>query len=217
MQARGPIEHVIWDWNGTLLDDASLCLSLVNELLRECSLPPLSRDRYRDVFGFPIRDYYREIGFDLVAPTFEELSERFMNRYDARVQGCRLRPQARETLERLSREGLGQSVLSALKHRRLKDAVGRFGIGDLLTETVGIEDDLGDGKLAQGRALLERMEADAEQILFVGDTLHDLEVASHLKVQCVLIDGGHQTPERLEAAGGRVYPSLAEALAAHLG
>ena len=56
---------VIWDFNGTLLDDADAGLACVEELLRRRGLPPLgSLARYREVFRFPIRDYYTDIGFD---------------------------------------------------------------------------------------------------------------------------------------------------------
>ena len=51
-------ETVIWDWNGTLLDDVTLSLSIVNELLLEHNIPILTRERYREIFDFPVRLYY---------------------------------------------------------------------------------------------------------------------------------------------------------------
>ena len=51
---------VIWDWNGTLLDDLQLCLRLLNEMLEEDGCPNrYDLAAYREIFGFPVVDYYR--------------------------------------------------------------------------------------------------------------------------------------------------------------
>ena len=48
-------KHVIWDWNGTLLDDAVLCVEVMNVVLARRKLPPLTAERYADRFRFPVR------------------------------------------------------------------------------------------------------------------------------------------------------------------
>ena len=58
-------KHIIWDWNGTLLDDTWLCVEGINQALIKRNLTPISEDRYREVFTFPVRDYYKKLGFDL--------------------------------------------------------------------------------------------------------------------------------------------------------
>ena len=47
--------HVIWDWNGTLVDDAWLCVEIINELLARRGLAPITPCKYSAVFGFPLR------------------------------------------------------------------------------------------------------------------------------------------------------------------
>ena len=56
--------HVLWDFNGTVYDDMEACLRSVNEMLSERGLPVLSAEAYREVFDFPVKDYYAKIGFD---------------------------------------------------------------------------------------------------------------------------------------------------------
>ena len=74
---------VIWDFNGTLLDDAGAGLACVEELLRRRGLPPLgSLARYREVFRFPIRDYYTDIGFDFSREPYEALADEWALLYD---------------------------------------------------------------------------------------------------------------------------------------
>ncbi len=58
-------ECLIWDWNGTLLDDVTLCNDCLNQLLEAHGYPQrYDRAGYRELFGFPIEDYYRCAGFD---------------------------------------------------------------------------------------------------------------------------------------------------------
>ena len=63
------IKHVIWDWNGTLIDDAQLCVSIVNEILSDNMLSEV------DVGGRPWRtDMYTFVGE--ISPTNQAALER---------------------------------------------------------------------------------------------------------------------------------------------
>ena len=75
MQLINDFEHIIWDWNGTLLDDVDYCRSIINTILIKNNLPQLSFDRYREVFTFPVQDYYKEAGFDFNKVSFEIINE----------------------------------------------------------------------------------------------------------------------------------------------
>ena len=70
----GKTTTVIWDWNGTLLDDAPVCVAAINDMLRERSLPQLSAERYQEIFCFPVSEYYRKAGFDFSKEPFERLA-----------------------------------------------------------------------------------------------------------------------------------------------
>ena len=75
------IRHVIWDFNGTLLDDLSCCLGALSTLLEERALPPITTERYREEFGFPVRDFYVGLGFDFEREDFDAVSRTFIARY----------------------------------------------------------------------------------------------------------------------------------------
>lgn len=85
------MKTVVWDWNGTLLDDVEVCIETVNAMLRQRNLPTLeSVDQYQNVFTFPVIDYYRRVGFDLERESFEALSEEYMRGYHERAVRCGL-------------------------------------------------------------------------------------------------------------------------------
>lgn len=55
------LQYILWDWNGTLLDDVQIALDTNNEIFPQFGLPPLGTlEDYLRVFDFPIRDYYKK-------------------------------------------------------------------------------------------------------------------------------------------------------------
>ena len=58
------IKYIIWDWNGTLIDDAWLFVEIMNEELKERMLPQINIQDYRQHFTFPVKKYYERLGFD---------------------------------------------------------------------------------------------------------------------------------------------------------
>ena len=65
-------KHIIWDWNGTLLDDVDIVIDCMNSLLKKRNLPLLHVDKYKDIFTFPVKDYYSQLGFDFTTEPFEK-------------------------------------------------------------------------------------------------------------------------------------------------
>ena len=51
-------DHVIWDWNGTIIDDAYLCVEVMNQVLKNRDLPLINISSYRKNFCFPVKKYY---------------------------------------------------------------------------------------------------------------------------------------------------------------
>jgi phosphoglycolate phosphatase len=94
----GKFETIIWDWNGTLLDDTDLCIRSMNKLLADRSLPELSKERYLEVFDFPVEKYYRSIGFDFSVEPFEVPALQFIDLYAEGISNCQLHQGVAEAL-----------------------------------------------------------------------------------------------------------------------
>lgn len=202
--------HIIWDWNGTLLDDAWLCVDIMNTILRKRNLPELSLKRYAEIFDFPVRNYYAKLGFDARRDPFEKLSVEFISQYLARKFECSLRENARETLAHFAERGVSQSVLSAAEHNHLVEAVSHYGIWDFFTDVSGIDNHDADGKLENARLMMRDLSLEPAVVLLIGDTLHDFHVAREIGVDCVLIPGGHQSGERIASSGINLIQNLIE-------
>ena len=205
-----PYRHIIWDWNGTLLDDLDYCVEVMNGVLQRHGRPLMDRARYHEVFGFPVRDYYARLGFDLSGDGFERLSVEFIAGYEERRWDCRLQPDARRILAAARAAGLTQSILSAYPHETLVELVDHFGLTEYFAQLSGLDNIFAHSKAELGRAQLAILGLPAREIVLVGDTLHDLEVAQELGVDCALVAAGHHPAVRLRARHDRVLNHLGE-------
>ncbi|MFH0907812.1 MAG: HAD family hydrolase, partial [bacterium] len=188
--------HVIWDWNGTLLDDAWLCVEIMNGLLGPRGLAPLTMERYQEVFDFPVVEYYRRLGFDFQKESFEKLGTDFIVEYEKRRLECDLQPGAREALAAIERAGLTQSVLSAYRQDTLEELVDHFGLRRYFVALAGLEDHYAAGKTGNARKLIAGLPHAPREVLLIGDTVHDHEVARAIGANCVLVPCGHQSRAR---------------------
>ena len=62
--------HIVWDWNGTLLDDLWLCLDAINSVLDSRGMNRVDEISYRKIFTFPVIDYYEQLGFNFKNENF---------------------------------------------------------------------------------------------------------------------------------------------------
>ena len=201
--------HLIWDWNGTLLDDAWLCREIMNGQLRRRGLPELTRERYEDIFDFPVEKYYRAVGFDWARESFQEAGTEFIVEYEKRKKECSLQGGAQELLARIAAGGWSQAVLSAYSHSTLEEFLGHFGVRHHFRSVAGSRDHYAAGKVGHGLKMLEELHVSPQETLLIGDTTHDAEVAKAMGVDCLLVPCGHNSRSRLEQCGVPMAESLA--------
>jgi len=200
--------HIIWDWNGTLFDDAWLCCDIMSRLLVKRGLPALTSERYQQVFDFPVIEYYRRLGFDFEKESFVEVGSEFMKDYEARRRECSLQRGAQAALERVRGGGCTQSVLSAYQHDSLQAALKHYSVDRFFSDCVGIADHYAGGKIEQGLQWIARCGLDKNRVLMIGDTTHDYDVAAAMGVACCLIPSGNHTAEKLKRCGVPVLANL---------
>ena len=203
-------KRLIWDWNGTLLDDVAAAVGALNRMLVKRGASPITIEHYRRRFGFPVRPFYAELGVDLAKWDWDEICEDFHNFVLEEPQA--VRPDARAALELAASLGFRQSILSALRQDKLEAALAANGFLGFFDRIFGVDNLDGASKLERGRELMASIDAADGPPIFIGDTLHDAEVARELGGRCILVSCGHQLPERLTAAGCPVTDTLADAV-----
>jgi len=202
--------HVIWDWNGTLLDDLYLCVDVINGLLSARNLPRLSTERYQQIFDFPVIDYYRELGFDLENEPFEVVGTEFITTYETRRLEASLHDHVPEVLGCLENAGVGQSVLSAYLQSTLDELIIHFGLDSHFERRIGLDDHYATSKVDHGIRWMSEMSHEPHEVILIGDSTHDHEVAQAMGVDCILVAQGHFAKHRLEACGVPIVDSLSD-------
>ncbi len=198
----------MWDWNGTLLDDSWMAVMVINETLAKRGMPTIDLDHYQNIFGFPVIDYYRRLGFDFIAESFEVVGTEFIEGYEKHKYEVGLQNGVKDVLLKLSSLRVSHSILSAYKQNTLDELVAHFGLTTQFLKIVGLNNHYAHSKVANGIQWMSELGLPAEDVLFVGDTEHDYEVAEAIGVDCVLIPGGHQTRKVISQTSARIVDRI---------
>lgn len=203
--------HILWDFNGTILDDVDAGIKSVNKLLSDRGLPLVeSREQYHEVFGFPIIDYYRRLGFDFDKEPYEVIAPIWVEQYMENVKKSPVFDDVVKTVELFSEMGAKQIVLSATELQMLKKQLDFVGCLDIFDDVLGLDNIHAASKVS----LAEKWKAENPDAvpLVIGDTVHDAEVAQRIGADCILVARGHQSRKTLEEMGCPVYENLDEAM-----
>jgi phosphoglycolate phosphatase-like HAD superfamily hydrolase len=206
--------HVVWDWNGTLLDDAGVVIDATIAAFAQAHLPAVTAESYRHHFTRPIRVFYeRLIGRSVGPEEWSQLDRAFHDRYHHASDGCSLTPGAIEALDLIRARGWTQSLCSMLPEQYLLPAVGRHGLGGYFLRVDGLTGgERGGTKTKHLLQHLERLSPRPSAAVLIGDTIDDAVAARDAGCDCVLLDGGaglHMS-EDLAAAGVPVVATLAQ-------
>jgi phosphoglycolate phosphatase len=204
------IKHIIWDWNGTLVDDAQRCVDIMNGIRGRRSMSLISIEDYRRLFDFPVVEYYRRIGFDLEEHPFETLSNEFISEYVESRKDLPLQPGALDALTFFREKNIPQCVLSATQSDALRKTLDEYQLTSFFKTILGLDHHYADGKAHLGDTWLEKNHIDKEHVLLIGDTLHDREVATKMGIHYILISKGHHSNKRLRERSSKVLDSLNE-------
>jgi len=195
-------QNIIWDWNGTLLDDLDLGVSIALLMTAHHHDTPITKEAYQDAFGFPIPDYYKKIGIDLNKQSFEDLTTLFVSTYDAQVRNCELRKEVPQLLDDLQQKGFQQYILTAAYLESVLVLLDHFKIRPYFKQVEGLHNHKAEGKVQRGVQMMEEQRITPATTVLIGDTYHDYEVAEAMGIDCILVAGGHQSKERLIANSG---------------
>ena len=202
-------KYIIWDWNGTLLDDVDINIEIINSLLRERGLPLIdSPDKYKNLFGFPIQNFYKELGFNFEKEPFEAVARQYAFMYDEMYPSAEISFETEELLRTFKQEGVGQVIISATEQKFLLKQVTYFELEHYFTEILGTSDIYVRSKVSVAQKWMQENGISADEVLFVGDTTHDKEVADSIGCECILIPKGHQSRDILTFSGAIIADSL---------
>ena len=201
---------IIWDWNGTLVDDAPVFIKIMNFFLTQRNLPLITLEDYRRSFVFPVKNYYKNLGFDFSKESFDNLSIEFIDKYKKAMFSPPLVKNIKSLLFELNQKKIIQTVVSAQENNLLKQAVNHYNIENYFCYVQGTNNYQATGKINIAKKVFKQRLKQCRKTILIGDTEHDAEVARALRIDCCLVSYGHCTKAKLLKTSFPVVDSVEE-------
>ena len=201
--------HLVWDWNGTLLDDLDIVVAATNAAFASVGGPVVTADEHRRDFRRPVSDYYAGVlGRAVTEAEFANLDAIFHHTYREALASVSLTLDARQAMAAWTGT---QSLLSMWFHYELVPTIDRFGLSFLRVD--GLREGRGGGfKAAHLKAHLAELGIDGATVCLIGDSVDDAHAAAAVGGRCVLYTGGFTHPDNLRACGVPMADTLVEAV-----
>lgn len=204
--------HILWDFNGTLINDVETGIISLNTLLKRRNMPTIdSVEQYHRVFTFPITKYYENVGFDFSVEPYDKLAIEWVKENEVNIRKARLCDGALEALEFFKSKNIPQIVISATEVNMLLGHIEHLGISHYFDEILGLDNIHAESKVRLGTDWLSLNPGAVP--LMIGDTIHDAEVAREIGCDCFLCATGHQSLETLSTAGVPTFSNLSNLIA----
>ena len=204
------IKNIIWDWNGTIVDDAWVFVGVMNSVLKKNNLPLTTLKSYRKEFCFPIQDYWRGLGFQFTEDSFNRLNEGFIHEYQKKMFLPQIHKGLRVLFGVLNKQNISQFILSASEKLLLKRSINHYKLENFFKGVYGVDNLNAQGKESAGLALLLEHNLSPEETVLIGDTEYDCRVADSLGCAVLLVSYGHINGRRLSQTGRPVVSSVKE-------
>ena len=203
--------HLVWDWNGTLLDDLHLVVSATNAAIASVGGRPVDADEHRARYRRPVAEFYAEMLERAIDEReFGRLDRLFHETYRLGLTSMTLAADAMTAIK--SWPG-SQSLLSMWFHSELVPAIDTYGLNGVFTRVDGLRTEVGGHlKAAHLAAHLAELDVPGDRAVLIGDSLDDAAAADSVGAEVVLYTGGFTHPDRLRASGRPVADTLVEAV-----
>ena len=182
------ISTVFWDWNGTLVADVPLVVRVNNQVFANHGFRLTDEEEYRRLFCFPVKDYYEKMGVS--EADYYRIAGEWSQASHQQFPGTPLSPHAAETVRRLHDAGLRMVILSASKETLLLEQLAQYPeLDGCFDRVMGLTDIYAVSKVQRGVDFLREAGIPGDEAVFLGDTLHDAEVARAMALGVRVLTG----------------------------
>jgi phosphoglycolate phosphatase len=207
--------HILWDFNGTILNDVEAGIKSINVLLSRRNMKIIdSVNSYRKIFCFPVIKYYKNLGLNLEKEPFEELAAEWLEQYLHFSANTGLYDGVTDVMSYIKSLQIPQIILSATEKKMLTGQLSSLGVSGYFDEILGLDNIHAYSKVDIAKEWMKRIHP--QKAVLFGDTVHDFEVAAEIGIECVLIANGHQSKETLKVYNTPVYDNIKELWKAEL-
>jgi phosphoglycolate phosphatase len=203
MRAERRYRLIVFDWDGTLIDSASTIVECIQAAASEMALPVPERERARYVIGLGLHDSLRHAVPTLPQSQYADFAERYRQHFLAREEAMLLFPGVAELLGGLVERGHRLAVATGKSRRGLDRALQASGLGAHFSASRCGDETQPKPHPAMLLELMRELATDAQAVLMIGDTSHDLQMARSAGVDALGVTYGAHRAAALRALAPR--------------
>jgi phosphoglycolate phosphatase len=191
---------IVFDWDGTLIDSHSAIAQCMQEASRELGLPVPEPERASHVIGLGLHDAMRIVAPDLPLARYPEFIEAYRRQFRAREDTMQPFPGMRQLLDLLSESSI-LAIATGKSRRGLDRALKATGLEPHFRASRCADETDPKPHPAMLLELMAELQFRPQQVLMIGDTSHDLQMAAAAGVDAVAVSYGAHPREGLLACG----------------
>jgi phosphoglycolate phosphatase len=195
---------IVFDWDGTLFDSAAGIAESIQLAAADMSLPVPDRETASHVIGLGLHDSLRHAVPSLAESGYDEFIGHYRTHFLAREEKMTLFPGVPELLRELGARGHRLAVATGKSRKGLERAFAATGLGPLFAASRCGDETRPKPDPAMLHELLHELSVVPGDALMIGDTSHDLLMASNAGVDAVAVACGAHSEESLRSLSPRI-------------
>lgn len=193
---------VIFDWDGTLMNSEARIVAAIQYAAAQNNLPVLSDHDSKQIIGLSLQNavahLYPSIADDVIAiqTVSEAYTEHFLHQSQVPMTPF---PFAGELLEALLDEGYKLAVATGKSRRGLDEVLKLTGFGRFFDITRTPVESASKPNPLMLEQIMTHWNWSVEQVVMVGDTTFDMEMAANIGMDRIALHHGVHHPAQLAA------------------
>jgi phosphoglycolate phosphatase len=190
---------IVFDWDGTVMDSTAVIAGSIQAACRDLKLPVPSDEAARHVIGMGLREALRYAVPDAHEELYEPLALRYRHHFLSQDHTIPLFDQAAETIAELYAADYQLAVATGKNRNGLNRALESSGLGRYFHASRTADMTFSKPHPAMLLEIMEELGMEAERVLMIGDTTHDLQMAINAGVDAVAMSHGAHPADQLLA------------------
>ncbi len=190
---------LVFDWDGTLLDSTSAIVAAIQAACRDLGLPEPSDTRASHVIGLGLADALRYAVPTLTEHRFPEMIERYRYHYLSRDHELDLFSGVVDLVSGLHAAGFHLAVATGKSRAGLGRSMARSGLAEYFSATRCADECHSKPHPQMLKELLSEFFLPPDRALMIGDTTHDLQMASNAGVAALAVSYGAHPADVLDS------------------
>ena len=188
--ARKQFDLIVFDWDGTLMDSTSTIVRSIQAAARDLGLPIPRDEQASHVIGLGLQEAMMAVMPDMEPSMYPKMVERYRFHYLTKDPELVLFDGVRAMLNELSQEGYFLAVATGKSRVGLNRAMNAAGLLSVFDASRCADETFSKPHPAMLQELTRELGQDIRRTVMIGDTTHDLLMASNAGAGAIAVEYG---------------------------